>query len=541
MTRFQEAYDHLDHYIDRKMKEANLVGMGVALTDREKLLRVSTYGFSDLAAQIAVTPKTLYEIGSIGKSLTSIVLLQQHAAGRLDLNAPVADYLPWFKVKSEYQPITIHHLMSHTAGIINSTDIAPHGLYEVFALRDIKTGCPPGEHFYYSNLSYKVLGFLLEHLLDKPYAEILRSSLLDPLGMTATHAAMTYETRKRMATGYHYFYDDRPAHSDHPLVTAPWHEYGTGDGSPASTPADLSAYVRLLLNRGRTPAKRILSEESFNLLTQSRNLMRPNVFYGWGLSISDIDGRTILGHGGHTLGYSSFFLADIVDGLGTVVLINGPADFHIALDIAQFALKLLHAAHKDREIPPLPAVIDPTRVENAVDYSGAYRMGSKTLNFADEGERLIMQYHGEDLVLERRGDDRFYVSHSDFALFLLDFHRDEENRVVEAFHGPDCFINDRYNGPNTFQIPDTWKTYAGHYRSHNPWASNFRIIVRKESLLVVWPSGQSKKLIPISNHTFRVGEDERSPERITFDSFIGSDYALCANFSGCDYYRTFTP
>jgi len=541
MIHFQDAYGHLDRYIDRKMKEANLVGMGVALTDREKLLRVSTYGFSDLAAQTAVTPGTLFEIGSIGKSITNIALLQQYDAGRLDLNAPVVQYLPWFQVKSGSQPITVHHLMSHTSGIIRGTDIAPHGLYEVFALREIETRVPPGKHFYYSNLGYKVLGFLLAYLLDKPYADVLQTSLLDPLGMTKTHAVMTFEARKGMATGYQYLYDDRPAHSDHPLVTAPWHEYGTGDGSPASTPADMATYVRMLLNRGRAPAKRILSVESFNLLTQPRNIVRPNVFYGWGFTFSDIDGRTVLGHGGHTLGYSSYILADMVDGLGAVVLISGPADFHIALDIAQFALKLLHAAHKDREIPLVQNLVDPTRVEDAVDYAGSYRMGSKTFNIVAADQRLILQYHGEGIVLERRGDDRFYVRHSDFALFLLEFHRNEKNRVMEAFHGPDWYINDSYNGPTTFQISDTWKTYAGHYRSHNPWISNFRIIVRKESLLVVWPSGDSHKLVPISNHVFRVGEDERLPERITFDSFINSDCALRANFSGCDYYRTFTP
>jgi CubicO group peptidase (beta-lactamase class C family) len=540
MTRFQEAYDQLDRYIDRRMKEANLVGMGLALTDREKLLRVSTYGFSNFDAQTTVTAETLYEIGSIGKSFTSVVLLQQHDADRLDLNAPIAHYLPWFKIKSEYQPATIHHLMSHTAGIINSTDIAPHSLYEVFSLRDIKTAFPPGAHYYYSDLGYKALGFLLEYLLDQAYAEILQSSLLDPLDMTATHAVMTFETRKRMAVGYHYLYDDRPAHSDHPLVTAAWHEYGTGDGSPASTPADMAAYVRMLLNRGRTPGKRVLSEESFNLLTQPLNRMRPNVFYGYGLTVSEIDGRTVLGHGGQTLGYSSFILADMVDGFGAVVLFNGPADVHIAHDIAQLALKLLHAAHKNRKLPPLPPVVDPTKCENAIDYAGAYKMGTKSLNLAAEGERLVLQYHGQRVVLERRFGESFYVRHPDFALFLLDFQRDQENRVVEVFHGPHWYTHDRYKGPTTFHMPATWKTYPGHYRSHNPWTSNFRIIFRQGNLIFVLPSGYLQNLIPISNHVFRVGEDKRSPERITFDSFING-YALRVNFSGCDYYRTFTP
>jgi len=540
MSRFQDAYNRLDLYIDLKMKEANLVGMSVALTDRKKLLRVSTYGFSDIAAQTPVTPGTLFEAGSIGKSFTSILLLMQRETGRLDLNAPVVHYLPWFQVKSKYQPITVHHLMSHTAGIINGTDIAPHGLYEIFALRETETAFPPGKDFYYSDLGYKALGFLLEELLDRPYADILQSSLLDPLGMTETHAVMTYETRKSMAKGYRYLYDDRPAHSSHPLVQATWHEYGTGDGSPASTPADMAAYVRMLLNRGQTPGKRILSEESFRLLTHPMNEMRQGIFYGYGLTIRKIDGCTFLGHGGQTLGYSSYILADMEDGIGAVVLVNGPEDVHCTFDIAQFALKLLHAVQQNTKIPSLPPVTDPCKIENAVDYVGTYRMESKMLNLLAEGDQLILHYGAESVALERRGADSFYVRHPDFALFLLDFHRDEKNKVVGAFHGPVWYPSERYIGQITFEIPAAWKAYLGHYRSHNPWMSNFRVIFRKGDLLVVLPPGHPQKLKPISNNAFQIGEDPHSPERLHFESFI-KGHALCANYSGCPYYRTFTP
>ena len=141
MTRYQETYNRLDQYIVRKMEESNLVGMSVALTDREKLLRVSTFGLSNLAGQILVTPDTFYEIGSIGKTFTSVLLLQQHEKGRIDLHAPIARYLPWFQVKSKYEPITVHHLMAHTAGIIDGTDIAPHAYFEVFAYDRIGLRC----------------------------------------------------------------------------------------------------------------------------------------------------------------------------------------------------------------------------------------------------------------------------------------------------------------------------------------------------------------------------------------------------------------
>lgn len=162
MTSLESAFDNVDQFARRIIKEGNIPGLAVALTDREKLLQTFTYGFADLGRQPPVTPDTVFEIGSLGKPFTSIALLQLYDEGRLDLHAPVSRYLPWFQVQSEHPPITVHHLMNHTGGIIRGTDLAPHGLYESWNLRQTRTSCPPGEYFWYSNIGYKTLGFLVE-------------------------------------------------------------------------------------------------------------------------------------------------------------------------------------------------------------------------------------------------------------------------------------------------------------------------------------------------------------------------------------------
>ena len=100
MINFAPVYAALDRYLEERMQQANIPGMVVALTDRVHLLRVSTYGFADIATRAPVTPNTLFEIGSISKSFTSMLLLQLQAEGRLDLRAPVTCYLPWFQVQS---------------------------------------------------------------------------------------------------------------------------------------------------------------------------------------------------------------------------------------------------------------------------------------------------------------------------------------------------------------------------------------------------------------------------------------------------------
>jgi CubicO group peptidase (beta-lactamase class C family) len=554
MTDFEEAFKRLDQFIEQKMKLANVPGMAMAVTDREKLLRVSTYGFSDVAAETPVTPEMLFEIGSIGKSFTSIALLQLREEGRLDLHEPVTRYLPWFEVQSEYEPITPHHLMSHTAGITNGPEFPGEARYEVWALRETEATAPPGTYYHYSDAGYKTLGVVLEDLLGQPYGDIIQARILDPLGMTATEPIVTNETRKRLAVGYEGFYDDRPLPRGRPLAPATWLEHAEGAGSIASTPADMVTYLRMLMNRGQGPRGRILSEGSFDLMTQQvieAEEEGEGSFYGYGLDIREHDGHTYIGHGGGMIGYYSYMLADMDDGLGVVVLMNGPGG-RCDEEIANLALKLLRAAFHDQELPPVPPT-DAAKVENAAEYAGTYRAcseqsgraGAGVLTLVAEGERLMLRYGGERLGLERRGPDRFYVDHPDFTLFLLRFGRErgeeeceEKGQVVEAFHGPDWYTSERYTGPTTFDYPQEWDPYPGHYRSHNPWLSNFRVVLRKGALALVDPSGDEEPLVPLGSGVFRVGEDDRSPERIRFDTILNGR-ALRASLSCGDCYRTF--
>ena len=534
----QPLFDRLDKFIEQKMMEGNIPGIAVALTDRNKLLRVSTYGYSDIGTKIPVTPETLFDLGSIGKSFTSIALLQLYEKGRLDLHAPVTRYLPWFQLRSQYDPITCHHLLSHTAGITNGSDLAPHGSFEVWGLRQQKTAVPPGKRYHYSNVGYKTLGLLLEEVLDQPLGKILNSGILDPLNMNASHGSITHKTRKIMAVGYRPFYDDRPDHSSYPQIPATWHEYGAGDGCIASTAADAAAYLRMYLNRGRGPKGRILSEETFNLMTHPKTEVSKEQSYGYGIRIEKIDGYAHLTHGGGTPGFRTVMLADMDNGYGAVVLTNSLRGGIATGSVSRFALKLLRATKLGKELPEVPPSRDPLKVEDAADYSGTYKAGDKSFTMIEEGNRLILQQGDDRIALEPRGNDRFYVNHPDYSLFLLEFSR-EEGIVVEAFHGSSWYVNDRYKGPATFDTPKEWIAYTGHYRSHNPWGSNFRVFLRKGVLTVVRAGGSATTLSPIGKGVFRLGKEKDFPEFIKFDA-IASGRALRATLKSCEYYRAFT-
>ena len=541
MTSIERAFEEIDRYVERRMSEVNMPGIAVAVTDREKLLRVASFGYADLSSGKPIQPGLMFEIGSIGKSFTNVALMQLRDEGTLDLQAPVSHYLPWFEVQSDYRPITTHHLMTHTSGLVTGTDIAPHGLYESWALRHSRTGAPPGEYFRYSNVGYKTLGFLLEEVDARPYQNAIQARVLDPLGMRDSHPVIGFETRKRAAVGYRRFYDDRPEHKDYGLVPALWTEYGVGDGCQASTAEDMSIYLRMFMNRGVGPTGRVMSEESYSLMTQRAVATQQwgGAWYGYGLTSADVEGHAYLGHGGSTTGFVAAMIADLDDGIGVVVLINGIAEPYGAVGMVMHLLSLLRAGLRQQEMPTAPPETNPASVSNAADYAGSYGSGEDRMVITAMGDRLMLHWRGQDAVLEKRGEDSFYVSHPELELFLLEFGRDG-NRIVEVFHGPDWYVEEGYSGPLSFDYPKEWESYQGHYRTYNFGLTNFRIALRKGALLLIYPSGGHEVLTPLGDGLFRIGEDPRSPETLRFDA-EAAGRALRANYSGCPYYRTYTP
>jgi len=542
MSDLQKAFEQLDQYVEQKMAAACTPGMTIALTDREKTLRVSTYGFADLEAQIPVTPETLFEIGSIGKSFTAVAVLQACEAGLLDLHAPVTEYLPWFQVQSRYEPITIHHLLTHSSGLILGADFSPDPRSIIWALRETETGFPPGERCHYSDVGYKVLGLVLQAVCGRSYGDLLQQHILDPLGMTATEPAITHAIRPRLAKGYRHLYDDRPTHASHPLVPATWVETDSADGSIASTAEDMARYVRMLLNRGHGPNGPILSEASYDLMTRAWIAGDGWVWdnYGYGLYVFEEGGFAHVGHGGDTPGYEAYTWADLDNGYGAAVLVTQPYPSGLIANI----IRTFQAAYLGKPLPPIPPQPVPTRLENGTDFVGAYRAGEKILTLVAEEDQLLLVLDNDRVALEKRGRDCLYVNHPDFDRYLLRFGRTdnggEDAPVVEAFHGPDWYVNDRYTGPSDFEYPQEWDGYTGHYRSFNPWETNFRVIVRKGKLLLVWPDDYEQALVPVGKATFRIGEEEFLPERLRFDQIVDGK-AWRAIMDNGDYYRFFTP
>ncbi|MBB5857842.1 serine hydrolase domain-containing protein [Amycolatopsis umgeniensis] len=417
-------------------------GLSVAVTDREEVLSSGVFGEADKAGGSPVTEDTLFQIGSITKGFTCELLVRARDAGLVDLDSPVTAYLPWFSVRSSHGPITLRHLMTHTAGIIAGSDVSADATFEVWALRDTEATTPPGTWFHYSNAGYKALGLVLEAVHRRPYHEIV-GDLLASLGMHASAPAITHDLRPRLAVGHEPRYDDRHPIPEDGVVPATWIETATADGCVAATARDMTAWLRLLI--GREPGEMLtaaIPDEEF-----------PGSAYGLGMQVGDLDGRPHAWHTGGMIGYYAAIACDLDAGIGAVVLANGVGPWQ------ELAVYLAAEARAERD--------------------GALRP-----EFAPPPKKPAP--------------------------------------------------------PPAQSPPERWAAVVGHYRCHNPWLSNLHVHAFEDELWVSVCGGAPERLVPLPDGGFRVGADERSPERLRFDVVVDG-VAIRADYSGCPLYRTFTP
>jgi CubicO group peptidase (beta-lactamase class C family) len=538
--QLKDAFRKIDLFVRQDLRASGVPALVVGITNRERLLHVCAHGYANLDRKMPIRPDSRFEIGSISKSFASIVLLQLQERGLLDLDDPVAEHLPWLKIKTRFKPITLRHLMSHTAGIIQGTEESLSAYSEALVLEKIGASTPPGRFYHYSNTGYKILGLVLEELLGKSNGQIIKERVTEPLGMKDTETVIWNDMRERLPIGYGVYHDDRPHPRNGRLAPWPWFEFETADGSIVSTASDMATYVRMILNKGRSPERRIISQKSFEMLTQKivdSSDANTKEHYGLGLGIRTVNGHTCVGHTGGMLGFISEILADVDDGLGVVTLNNSQVDSN---DIALNTLTMLNAAVGGKRLPSLPAPRDSFHVKNASDYAGEYgRLDGKRVSFRSQRGRLYLVEGNKTIPLEQRDKDTFLADHSDYRLFLFKFGR-KADKVAEVYHGADWYHKGSYKGRRVFSHPRSWDPYPGHYRSLNPWTSNFRVVLRKGALVFIQHDGKEEPIVALGDGTFRVGADKRCPERIEF-SAIFKGMAMVAVLSDGRFVRVSSP
>jgi hypothetical protein len=290
-------------------------------------------------------------------------------------------------------------------------------------------------------------------------------------------------------------------------------------------------YLRMLLNCGQG----LLAPESFE------QLIHPVIptddgthgeHYGLGLFTMQLDGHHVIGHSGGMVGFTADMLADLDSGLGVVVLTNGPAE---PSKLSRYALGLFNAALNGEDLPDYSE----DKLENAGDYAGIYRCGDKSFTLKSDGSRLFLDFETATVPLSQIKSDRFIVPHPAFEMFALRM-GSENDQVTEAGWGAERFVRDGFGEETHLEHPIEWDAYPGHYRSHNPWFSNFRVVLYHGRLIYIDPMGEDEPLHQLEPGLFRIGDDPRSPEFIRFDVVVDGK-VMQAILSGGVYSRTFTP
>ncbi|MGI9069954.1 MAG: serine hydrolase domain-containing protein [Bryobacteraceae bacterium] len=537
---FDPVFRPLDDFIAEYMRAMNSPGLTLALANTEGKVRTTAFGFSDLEMKVPVSPDLLFEIGSISKSFVALTLLQLREEGKLDLERPILEYLPWLPIEANYGAITVHHLLTHSSGL-------PDALILFLANPQARhvQAFKPGEHFHYCNAGFTILGYLIEKLDGRPWSEAVRRRIFEPLGMTSSAPIIANENRKRTAKSYVPFYDDLTYVRQGALARAGNLVFDDAAGSVVSTPGDMALYLQMLLRKGQGPGKRLVSEESFALFSKpyiKAKEFSPTASYGYGIAIDQLDGHTILRHTGGMASFMSAMHVDLDAGVAAFASINAGQGYR-PNPVTQFAVQLMGAQAERKPLPKAHEVPDPMIVRNAGDYAGTYvSPNGREVVVIAEGDRLSMRVGSQSVPLQLAGDDTFLATVQEWQRFPIVFGRAEKKggdtdgeknlSVVELMHGADWYTNGRYSGPRSFAVTPGLESFVGHYRADSIWLGSTRVVLRKGRL---WLDGVIP-LEPLGRALFRIGDDVFNPDTVEF-FYVVEGKARLMKLTGADLWR----
>jgi D-alanyl-D-alanine carboxypeptidase len=519
------AFRVLDRFIADYCAAMNAPGLTLGLANAGGPLRVSSYGYVDLAAKIPVTRSHLFEIGSITKSFVALVILQLHEEGKVDLQAPIRNYLPWLSMETDFGDILVHHLLTHSSGMPEDGPVFPSR-----PDRRPRQAFKPGSEFHYCNWGYDVLGYLIESLDGRSWAAAVTARILKPLNMQDTLPTITSAGRSRIAQSYMPLRDDRPYPRHGPLAPAGTLTVEDAAGSIASTPGDMTSYMQMILNRGVIRGRRIVSEESFKLFSTphiAAPSFGPSAGYGYGIAVDQLDGHVRLRHTGGMVSFMSAIQLDLDSGLGAFASINAQLGYR-PNPVVEFALQLLRSDIEHGKPPAIPAYDETAMVEAAQDYAGAYTSGDgRRLEVASDGDRLFLVLEGKRVALQRSEDEIFIADHPEFELYPVVFEResagtpsgradDAKRPIVALAHGADWYMHSRARDVHALEPSPELARYVGEYYSENPWFGTVRVVQRQRQLWI----GGTDPLTPIGDHLFRVGAQPSSPEIAEFSELV---------------------
>lgn len=298
--RLERIDDALQGYVDRK-EVAGIVGL---IARSGKVVYHKSFGSRDVSAKAPMSNDTIFRIASMTKPITTVGLMQLWEQGRFQLRDPLSKFLPEFsdmrvalpiepgdaargpfKTVEAASPITIQHLLTHTAGLANPYRGATQDLYRevraklkpgstigdyVTALATLPLNFHPGERWEYGPAT-DVAGRLIEVISGMTLDEYFRKNIFEPLGMKDTHFYLPESKLPRFAALYRPDSDGKIELQDRPDANSRWvkepHVYFSGGGGLVSTSTDYFRFHQMMLNGGELDSVRILGPRTVRLMT----------------------------------------------------------------------------------------------------------------------------------------------------------------------------------------------------------------------------------------------------------------------------------
>lgn len=498
------AIDAIRSHAEAHMRYFGLPGMTLGLTAPGGFSSVLNFGYANAEARTIIGPDTLFQIGSISKMMTTLVIHQLASEGRLRLDDRVSSIVPEIPLPTG-NTITIQHLIDHVAGLADSPPtFAPGGLWTAYA---------PGAHWVYSNTGYDILGKIAERAGGKTLAQLLQERIFAPLGMSRTRGAIIGADRELYAQGYEAADMTAPFVRGSPLEPAAWVDVTAGSGSVASTADDMMRFTRALADAAQGRGGLGLSVAQGLAFTQHAVPSdTAGMRYGNGLMHVTNAGRSYLHHTGGMVSFSSSLHLDTASGTGAFAssTITGLASYRPRL-LTRFAADALTHALAGKPVPAPPPLGTP--LPNARVFAGRYSGPSGSFEVAPAGPLRIVA-GGQSAALEPAGGDLFRTLHPQFRAFTLKFER-TRGLVTGASWGPASFVKQGTAGTLPKSNPILARL-AGRYINDSPWWGASIIVERGGRLWL----GTELPLTPIADNLWRVGEESWSPERASFADFI---------------------
>jgi len=299
----------VDAYVTEQMNALGIPGMALGIVRNGQIAHLGGFGVADSSGR-AVTPQTPFYIGSVTKSFTALAVMQLVEAGKIELDAPVQTYLPWFELadKAASAKITVRNLLNQTSGISekdgNRFWASPLASEEyVRSLHTLQLTWPVGSTYQYCNINFIIAGLVVEKVSGQSYADYVTQRILEPLDMRHSYTSRASALADGMAEGHHFMFG-RAFKDERAMPPS-----SLSAGALIASAEDLLHYAMAQLHEGRYGDTAILSPQGIaELHAPAIPTNQGNNHYAMGWAVSTVDGIPLLFHSGDTGHFRSMVL-----------------------------------------------------------------------------------------------------------------------------------------------------------------------------------------------------------------------------------------